>query len=327
MLFQNNRKILLLAIAICLNFIAFSQSNTSFDSLKLTERKKLVDAFEQVKYARVNDSISKTPILILTEDNAALEKIASFDESLITSLYSKVKELEQINKTNLNNNTLKEQVAKATHEKYSLIGGGILVVLILSIAFLFIFSISKKKKQINILLKEKETLTNEKENIKKQFSQIELEKLELLENTNNQKTQIQSITQKIELLQNEIKNNEIKNNEELSKLNFNSSRISNEYNDAIKRLTQTLREKSELEVILENKAKEILEHQNKKNLIDEATLTIVNRNKELEKELEILKLENDLHKQNIETETQVRTKIEGELQEFVVQLQAMLPLP
>lgn len=320
MLFQNNRKVLLLATAICLNFIAFSQSNTSFDSVQLTERKNLVDAFEQVKSARINDSILKTPILILTEDNAALEKIASFDKALITSLYSKVKELEQINKTNLNNNTLKEQVAKATHKKYSLIGGGILVILILSIAFFFIFLMSKKRKRINILLKEKENIT-------KQFSQIEIEKFDLLENTNNQKTQIQSINQKIELLENEMKNNEIKNNEELSKLNSDNSRIINEYNDAIKRLTQTLREKSELEVVLENKAKEILEHQNKTNLIDEATLTIVNRNKELEKELEILKLENDLHKQNIETETQVRTKIEGELQEFVVQLQAMLPLP
>ena len=133
----------------------------------------------------------------------------------------------------------------------------------------------------------------------------------------NQKTQIQSMNQKIEFLQNEIENKELKINEELSKLKSDNSRIKNEYNDAIQRLNQALKEKSELKVILEEKSKT--------NLIDESTLTLTNENEKLKKELETLKLENNLYKQNIETEIQVRTKIEGGLQNFIAQLQAMLP--
>jgi len=141
----------------------------------------------------------------------------------------------------------------------------------------------------------------------------------------NQKTQIQSMNQKIEFLQNELENKELKINEELSKLKSDNSRIKIEYNDAIQRLNQTLKEKLELEVLLENKSKEILDCQSKTNLIDDSTLTLTNKNEKLKKELETLILENNLYKQNIETEIQVRTKIEGGLQNFIAQLQAMFP--
>ena len=133
------------------------------------------------------------------------------------------------------------------------------------------------------------------------------------------------MNQKIEFLQNELENKELKINEELSKLKSDNSRIKIEYNDAIQRLNQTLKEKLELEVLLENKSKEILDCQSKTNLIDDSTLTLTNKNEKLKKELETLILENNLYKQNIETEIQVRTKIEGGLQNFIAQLQAMFP--